>query len=101
MNRTPARLLMRMSIALGMYVACWLVAYVAVNQDLDLGIAARYFLEAWSFGGFCQANVRLVPQSWVVCCHRVDSKLCQADAGCEVTPGTQPFAPADALRARL
>jgi len=45
---------MRMSIALGMYVACWLVAYVAVNQDLDLGIAARYFLEAWSFGGFAR-----------------------------------------------
>ena len=34
------------------YLVCWLLMYGFVNQDMNLGLAAEYFIQAWSFKGF-------------------------------------------------
>jgi len=34
------------------YLICWLLMYGLVNQDMNLGLAAEYFVQAWSFNGF-------------------------------------------------
>ena len=33
------------------YVACWLLAYAAINQDFNLALVFEYLVQAWSFGG--------------------------------------------------
>ena len=34
------------------YLGCWLLMHVFINQDLNLVLAAEYFVQAWSFNGF-------------------------------------------------
>lgn len=34
------------------YAVCWLFMYLLTNQDLNLELAAEYFIQAWSFNGF-------------------------------------------------
>ena len=34
------------------YLVCWLIIYVLINKDLNIGLAFEYFTQAWSFNGF-------------------------------------------------
>ncbi len=34
------------------YIVCWLLMYVFINQDINLTLAAEYFVQAWTFNGF-------------------------------------------------
>ena len=39
-------------IIIPVYILCWLVMYVFINQDLNIALAFEYFIQAWSFNGF-------------------------------------------------
>jgi len=34
------------------YIFCWLLMYVFINQDINIALAAEFFIQAWSFNGF-------------------------------------------------
>ncbi len=36
------------------YVISWFIGYIAVNQDLNIGLASEYFLQAWTFNGLAR-----------------------------------------------
>ncbi len=37
---------------IAIYLVCWVLAYLIVNQDINLGLMMEYFVLAWTFDGF-------------------------------------------------